>query len=173
MKRRLGLALGLCCLSTLAGAVDNLRFSGALVAEPCVIPPGQESIELNFGSVVDKYLYTNQRTPGMPFEINLAECDLSLGKTVIATFNGHESMPLPGLLALAPGSKSSGIAIGLETTAGEALPINNASARIRLSAGTTVINLQAYVRAEPAAIANKGLVHGDFNAVATFGLEYE
>ncbi|HIE3988120.1 fimbrial protein [Serratia nevei] len=173
MKRRLGLVLALCCLPSLACAADNLRFSGALVAEPCVIPPGQETIALNFGSVVDKYLYTNQRTPGMPFSINLAECDLSLGKTVTVTLSGSESAVLPGLLALAPGSQASGIAIGLESTAGEVLAINSPGSKMSLSSGGTTIRLQAYVRAEPDAIANKKLVRGTFNATATFTLEYE
>jgi type 1 fimbria pilin len=173
MKRRLGLALALCCLPLLAGAADNLRFSGALVAEPCVIPPGQEIIALNFGSVVDKYLYTHQRTPGMPFAINLAECDLSLGKTVTVTLSGNESAGLPGLLAPALGSQAAGIAIGLESPAGDALAINRPGSKMSLSSGGTNIRLQAYIRGEPGAIANKKLVRGAFNATATFTLEYE
>ncbi|HGM5966640.1 MULTISPECIES: fimbrial protein [Serratia] len=171
MKRHLGLALTLYCLSSLAYAADNLRFSGALVAEPCVIPPGQETIALDFGSVVDKYLYTHQRTPGMPFEINLAECDLSLGKTVTLTLRGQESLALPGLLA--PENRNRGIAIGLETPAGDALAINHPSGQFRLSAGRTAIELRAYVQAEPAMIADKKLERGAFNAIATFNLEYQ
>ncbi|EKN6076319.1 type 1 fimbrial protein, partial [Yersinia enterocolitica] len=42
-------------------AADNMRFHGALVAEPCTIRPGDDAISLNFGTVVDKYLYSNQR----------------------------------------------------------------------------------------------------------------
>ncbi len=174
MKRGLGLVLALCSLSPLAGAQDNnLRFTGALVAEPCVIPPGQEEIELNFGSVVDKYLYLNQRTPGVPFEIQLAECDLSLGKTVTVTFSGGESAALPGLLAPVQGSQAAGIAIGLESPAGDALPVNRPSGKMSLASGGNNIRLQAYVRGEPDAIVNKKLVRGEFNAAATFTLEYE
>ncbi|BEN13856.1 exotoxin [Serratia marcescens] len=174
MKRGLGLALALCCLSPLAGAQDNnLRFTGALVAEPCVIPPGQEEIELNFGSVVDKYLYLNQRTPGAPFEIVLADCDLSLGKTVTVTLSGNESAALPGLLAPAPGSQAAGIAIGLETREGKKVSINRPADKFSLASGANGIRLQAYVRAEPEAIAQKALVRGAFSAVATFSLEYE
>ncbi|MEL5415162.1 MULTISPECIES: fimbrial protein [Serratia] len=175
MKQRIvmGLALALCCLPPLAGAADNLRFSGALVAEPCVIPPGQETIALDFGNVVDKYLYLNQRTPGVPFAITLADCDLSLGKTVTVTLSGKESAALPGLLAPAAGSQAAGIAIGLESAAGEALPVNRPGGKVRLSSGSNNIRLQAYVQGEPDAIAKKALVRGEFNAVATFSLEYE
>jgi len=175
MKQRIvmGLALALCCLPPLAGAADNLRFSGALVAEPCVIPPGQETIALDFGNVVDKYLYLNQRTPGVPFAITLADCDLSLGKTVTVTLSGKESAALPGLLAPAAGSQAAGIAIGLESAAGEALPVNRPGGKVRLSSDSNNIRLQAYVQGEPDAIAKKALVRGVFNAVATFSLEYE
>ncbi len=156
-----------------AGAADNLRFSGALVAEPCVIPPGQETIALDFGGVVDKYLYQYQRTPGLAFEIALADCDLALGKTVSVTLLGSESQALPGLLALAPGSGAAGIAIGLETPAGAALPINRAGDKITLRPGANAVRLRAYVRAEPGALANKTLEYGAFGAVATFNLSYE
>ena len=46
-------------------AEDNLYFHGELVAEPCVIPPGSEVIPLDFGTVIDKYLYSyiNVRYP--------------------------------------------------------------------------------------------------------------
>lgn len=156
-----------------SNAADNMYFSGALVAEPCVIPPGKEQIELQFGSVMDKYLYLNQRTPGLPFQIVLADCDPSLGKTVKITMTGMESAALPGLLALAAGSMASGIAIGLETSAGLALPINKPSGKYTLAAGSNQVQLKAYVQAEPNAIANKKVVQGDFNTVATFSLEYE
>ncbi|MFJ4235940.1 fimbrial protein [Serratia nevei] len=164
-----GLLLGLSALP--AGAVDNMKFIGALVAEPCVIPPGQETVALDFGSVVDKYLYLNQRTPGTSFDITLADCDLSLGKTVRITLSGTESLALPGLLA--PASQAGGIAIGLETPAGKAVPLNRPGDKFSLASGANGIRLQAYVRGEPEAIANKTIGRGAFSAVATFSLEYE
>jgi len=154
-----------------ARAADNMTFRGALVAEPCVIPPGQETVVLNFGSVVDKYLYQNLRSPGVQFEIILAECDLSVGKTVRMTLNGTESLALPGLLA--PSSQAGGIAIGLETPEGQMLPINHSGEKFILADGTNGIRLLAYVRGEPEAIANRTIGHGTFSAVATFSLEYE
>lgn len=86
-----------CCAAALllcsvpAGATENMRLHGALVAEPCVIPPGDETVVLDFDTVIDKYLYLNTRTPGQTFELHLAQCDLSLGKTVRVTFSGAES----------------------------------------------------------------------------------
>ncbi|MGQ6473141.1 fimbrial protein [Serratia sp. IR-2025] len=154
-------------------AVENMYFHGALVAEPCVIPPGKESLQLDFGAIVDKYLYMNQRTPGIPLIIQLAECDLSLGKTVSLTFSGSESLGLPGLLLPEVGSQASGIAVGLETPEGQPLPLNSSSARYPLRVGNNEVQLRAYIKGEPQAIAEKRIIHGSFNAVATFILAYE
>ncbi|AXX20742.1 type 1 fimbrial protein [Serratia marcescens] len=154
-------------------AAENMRFHGALVAEPCVIPPGKEVIQLDFGSVVDKYLYLNQRTHGIPLVIQLAECDLSLGATVTLTFTGNESIKLPGMLLPEAGSQAAGIAIGLETPEGQPLPLNRPSAAYPLRAGNSEVQLRAYVQGEPQAIAQKSITHGAFNATATFILGYE
>lgn len=154
-------------------AEKNMRFHGALVAEPCVIPPGDETVVLDFDTVIDKYLYLNTRTPGQRFELHLKQCDLSLGKTVRVTFSGSESVALPGLLALDGASQASGIAIGMETLQGEPLPINQPGKNQALESGNNTLVAQAYVQGEPQALTNKAIERGPFSAVATFSLEYE
>lgn len=172
-KVRLG-AVGLSLLSsfTVLGE-DNVHFRGALVAEPCVIPPGEESLQLDFGTVIDKYLYLNQRTQGQPLEIHLAACDLSLANTLRVTFSGNENLQLPGLLALDAASQANGIAIGLETPEGKPLPLNKTGQKYPLAAGSNRIAFKAYVQGEPEAIAQQTIERGHFSAVATFRLEYE
>ncbi|HDL7747828.1 TPA: type 1 fimbrial protein [Yersinia enterocolitica] len=151
-------------------AVDNMRFHGALVAEPCTIRPGDDAISLNFGTVVDKYLYSNQRTLGKQFQIHLVDCDISLGTTANIIFTGNDSVNLPGLLAV--DSSDMGIAIGLETLAGKPLYLNQSSDDIALDTGNNIITLKAYVRGEPEAISQRTIKRGEFNAVATFNLQY-
>ncbi|HEJ0329750.1 fimbrial protein domain-containing protein [Serratia marcescens] len=167
----------LLCLSALAGnpaaAVDNVHYFGNLVAEPCGLLPEDENIVVEFGTVIEKYLYLNGRTHSQPFALRLVDCDISLGKTVSVSFSGTESVPLPGLLALDGGSTASGIAIGLETQDGKALPLNQKSGAQELTDGNNQIALQAYVQGEPEAIANQAITRGPFIAVATFNLEYE
>lgn len=160
-------------LSMSAYGADNMKLHGALVAEPCVIAPGDEAVELDFGTVVDKYLYLNGRTLGNPFTLHLSQCDLSLGRMVKITFSGTENSRLPGLLALAGGSTASGIAIGLETEGGKALPLSHASDKYPLVADNNLITLKAYVQGEPQAISGKTIGRGAFTSVATFNLEYE
>ncbi|AJI83249.1 fimbrial protein [Yersinia enterocolitica] len=151
-------------------AADNMRFHGALVAEPCTIRPGDDAISLNFGTVVDKYLYSNQRTLGKQFQIHLVDCDISLGTTANIIFTGNDSVNLPGLLAV--DSSDMGIAIGLETLAGKPLYLNQSSDDIALDTGNNIITLKAYVRGEPEAISQRTIKRGEFNAVATFNLQY-
>ncbi|MNG64540.1 Fimbrial adapter PapK precursor [compost metagenome] len=154
-----------------ANGDENLHFRGTLVAEPCTLHPDDEVIDLDFGNVVDKYLYANQRTAGKPFAIRLMECDTSFGGLVEITLQGMESTALPGLLALNASGSVEGIAIGFESVAGEIVPINK-SYRRELKEGSNVFNLQAYVRAEPESIKNKNIKLGSFSAISTFILDY-
>ncbi|WP_273830946.1 fimbrial protein [Serratia bockelmannii] len=160
-------------LPTQAAGDNNVRLYGALVAEPCVIPPGDEEISLDFGTIIDKYLYLNSRILGQTFEIHLEECDLTLGKTVSVAFTGTESIALPGMLALDGSSEAAGIAIGLETPSAKALPLNQVSDKSLLQEGNNIIALKAYVQGEPDALRDQSIERGPFSAVATFRLEYE
>ena len=169
--KRAALALLLCCHSCLA--VENMRLHGALVAEPCVISPGDETIVLDFNTVIDKYLYMNVRTHAQPFKLHLTQCDLSLGKTVKVTFSGNESTALPGLLALNSASQASGIAIGMETPQGEKIPVNRQGNALVLASGDSSLTVQAYIQGEPDALKHKTIERGPFSAVVTFSLEYE
>lgn len=159
-------------LSTGTYGAGNVVMRGALVTEPCVIAPGDETIHLDFGSVVDKYLYLNNRTHGQKFHLRLSECDLSLGSTVRISFSGAESQGLPGLLEVKTGGESTGFAIGLETTDGEALPINNSDGSYVLKKGENLITINAYLQAEPKAISDRRIKYGDFTVITNFSLEY-
>ncbi|MFP2166580.1 fimbrial protein [Enterobacter ludwigii] len=171
------LLLGICGINSVQGRPPppevGLKYTGSLVAEPCVIEPGYEDIVLDFGTIIDKYLYLNTRTQSKLFEIHLAECDLSIGKTVSVTFQGTESVELTGLLAVDSSSEAKGIAIGLETTEAKPLAFNKESDKFALQAGNNLIALNAYVQGEPTSIRNKNITRGPFSAVATIRLEYE
>lgn len=154
-----------------SAVTNNLLFNGNLVADPCVLDPTTENIELDFGTIVDKYLYINERIHSQPFTVRLLECDLSLGTTVTLTFTGTPDSELTDMLAVS--GAASGIAIGLETTGGTVLPFNKATPAFELTSGTTELVLKGYVQARPTAIQNRSIVRGEFSAVATFTLNYE
>ncbi|MBH1931209.1 fimbrial protein [Serratia rubidaea] len=163
------------CMKTLAAdtSTDNTFFHGALVAEPCVILPGEESISLAFFPLLDTDLYLNKRTRGQQFYLHLTGCDISQVNTVRVMFSGNEDPALPGLLALASSSQASGIAIGLESSDGEFISLNQKGPRYNLLKGDNVFDFNAYVQGEPEAIAKKRIRRGAFRAIATFNVEYE
>jgi type 1 fimbria pilin len=166
-------------LFTIAGVMSHharatdMQFTGALVAEPCFIAPGKENIYLSFGTLADKYLYHNFRSPNKSFSIELNGCTPNVGQSVAVTFTGIENSELTGLLAIDPGSAASGIAIGMETANGLLLKINSLSNKMRLVNGNNDISLRAYVQAENSAITNQKIGLGTFNATASFTLTYD
>ncbi|HDX4396466.1 TPA: type 1 fimbrial protein [Enterobacter bugandensis] len=161
-------------LSQLAKATENnVHLTGALVAQPCVIPPGEENIPVEFGTVVDKYLYANERTKSEEFAIHLTECDPDVAQRVKVTFGGTPNTALPGLLALDGGSEAKGVALGLETEDGTALVLNENTTAVLVTEGEMQLRYRAYVQGEPAAIAAHSIGLGEFRATATFSLEYE
>lgn len=169
----LGMLLLTGCVSN-ALAQDNLYFHGRLIAKPCVIAPGDDLIELDFGPVFDRELYVNQRTHSKLFTINLTKCNTALATTVGVSFQGISNPFMTEKLALDITSQASGIAIGIEDEKGEIISINqDGSRRYAVQDGTTNIRFRAYVEAEPDARANSNIVRGPFSASMTFKLDYE
>ncbi|HDX4051638.1 TPA: fimbrial protein [Enterobacter soli] len=154
-----------------ANATDNLQIRGVLVNEPCVLDPTENTLTVDFKTVIKKGLYKETRTPAFPFTIRLTDCDTSIGKDVMLTLSGDESTALPGLLTT-HGSGSAGIAIGIEMPDKTPIAVNKATAAYALQDDVTEIHLQAFVEAEPDAIKNQTLVAGDFSATATINASY-
>lgn len=154
-------------------AEDNLYFSGTLVNEPCVLAEEDNLIKLDFNNVVNKELYLNGRTKGLPIKLRLKNCDLDVGNhSVNITFSGDESSEPPGFLVLQSATVK-GLMVGLETTTGTALPLNQTHSMGELTSGNTTLNFNAYLQGEPEALASRTLGEGEFAAALTFALSYE
>lgn len=174
IKRNMSFAFGVWFIGISTAFSANVEFDGTLIEDACDVYPGDESIELDFGTIVDRYLYLNTQTNSQPFTIRLINCDLALGHEVKVTFMGSESLALPGLLALDAGSQAKGVAVGIESISGTAIKINSGSYTQRLSTGNSNdLRFQAYVKGEPLALQNQSLVLGSWSASATFKLDYE
>lgn len=159
--------------NTAIAASDNVHFSGALVTEPCTLPEPDKDIHLDFGTVIEKYLYQYQRTKSLPFQIHLTECDPAILSTVSVTFQGTADIELTNMLALDASSAGKGVAIGLELADGTPLAINKATSYSQLASGNNTLSFNAFVQAQPTAILNKSLIPGDFTSISTFILNYQ
>lgn len=175
MKPRWGAILTFIAGITLTGQAmaveNNLKFNGTLVSEPCDLDPATSDLTVDFKSVIKKYLYINNRTESIPFTINLINCDISMGSSVIFTFKGAESQSLPGTLSVS--GSASGIAIGMETQQGVAIPFNQPTPATTLVNGNNTLIFGAYVAGEPDAIKNQTIAAGNFTAIATFEMNYQ
>lgn len=153
----------------------DVNFHGTLVDEPCTIAPDDTDIHLEFGTIIDKGLYTNVRTSSMPFTIHLEDCNttsLPDGGTVVVHFEGAEDANMGKTGYLATTDPTIGIGIGIEQEDGTFLGLNKDSSPVTLANGSIALNFQAFVEAEPDAIANKTIKLGDFSSTTTFLLNY-
>lgn len=152
---------------------DNLSFKGTLVAEPCVIAAADENATVDLGNIVDKYLYINQTSPKVTFTLKLSDCDIALAGQATVTFSGTESQSLPGYLSPDVIGTARGIAIGIEQANGTLMALNQAGSGFRLAPGENSMVFRAFVRGEPASVAQRSIVKGDFSGTATFSFTYE
>ena len=150
--------------------LSEVRITGILAAEPCLVRPGDEEIQVNFGSIGNKDLY-NQIKKTEPFIIHLDSCDTSIAKSVKVTFSGTATTS--GLLQLNANSSASGVGIRILDTNGTAVVLNQPTKEQALIDGSNELQYTAYVQAEDDALNNKSIGLGDFNASATFELAYE
>ncbi|MFW0880073.1 fimbrial protein [Cronobacter dublinensis] len=168
---------GALLMLTLSGCVsaaeDNVHFSGALVSEPCTLPDADTDIHLDFGTVIEKYLYQYQRTKSQPFSIHLTECDPAILSSVSVTFQGTADTALKDMLALDASSSAKGVAVGLELADGTPLAINKASPYTTLTSGSNTLDFNAYVQIQPSTVDNKTLTAGEFTAISTFIIGYQ
>lgn len=147
-----------------------LTITAEVVSQPCSLRPGDETIQVDFGGIVNKALLRDGRTPGKLFQLHLEECDPAIASSVSVTFSGQGASENNSLLALAGDSAAKGIAIGLEQ-GGQALPLNQASRALALASGSNVLDFTAYVRLLPS--GQTSLTPGAFNATANFTLDYD
>ncbi|PIJ48167.1 hypothetical protein BL250_15115 [Erwinia sp. OLTSP20] len=170
------LTLSLCFISKTSQAEDLIaetRIKVNVFTDACNIKPGDEAIQLDFGTIVKKYLYLHQTTPSKPFSIHLIKCKPDLAKTVSVTFSGLENQALTGKLAFNPGSLARGAAIGLTTPDGQPVMINSTKHTYPLSSGAMQLDYLAYIQGEPQALSAKKIIAGTFSASAIFSLSYQ
>lgn len=168
------LALGLCLTSFISHADSSaqIKYSGSLIALPCTIEPGMDNLYIDMGITDTRTFYTSTRTEGREINFKLKDCSTALGNSIVSTFDGVTNTE--GLLVFAAGSTAKGVAIGLEYVDGRPIDIDkNKSYSVPLKDGDMVVRLQAYLKGESAALENRTIVPGTFNAVLTYTLSYE
>ncbi|CBG90215.1 type 1 fimbrial protein [Citrobacter rodentium NBRC 105723 = DSM 16636] len=153
----------------------DLSFKGVVVAYPCSIAPDSERIPVDFGKISTKSLSINGKTTPVPFTIKLQDCNPSVFHSVTVTFSGTENPNLADRLAIsatAPGN-AGGVGVGLLEADDTPVRLNVPTTPTTVSDTVLRLNFQAFVEAEPDALANGTLTTGPFTATANYTLNYQ
>lgn len=143
----------------------RLNFSGNLIVPTCELIVDNPEQTIKFDNYNKKDLMQTGKGPAMPFYITVKTCASASKINII--FKGQEEPQVSGALAVS--GAASGVAVGLETWAGEPIKINSDSLGFNLSGGARVqLPFKAYVLR----IKDKMIEGGDFSAVANFELSY-
>lgn len=148
--------------------------SALSVIIPCTLHADSVEIQLDFKSVINRYLYRYGLTPSRAFTLRLDKCPSQILAGTSLRLTGSESRELPGLLKLAGNSTVSAVVIGLETADGQALPVNGSNAlNIALVPSDMTIALHAYLEAEPSAQSSRNIALQNFRATVFLALDYQ
>ena len=153
----------------------DLSFTGVVMAYPCSIAPESERVPVDFGEVSTKSLYINGKTTPIPFTIKLQDCTPNVFNTVTVTFSGDPNGNLADRLAISatsPGN-AGGVGIGLLEEDDTPVRLNVATRPAAIADTILRLNFQAFVEAEPDALANGTLSTGPFTATANYTLNYQ
>lgn len=161
---------------SLAANSNDIQYSGTLIALPCTVDPIYENFGVDFGGNINsKDLVGGQRRYSKEdILFHLTDCDTSMGNTISAKFSGV-STTVNGLLNVDAGSsEASGIAVGLTTPSGVALPINNMQVVpvMPITQGEMTIRVRSYLQAVEGATVET-IEPGFFTATLTYTLIYE
>ncbi len=154
-------------------ANGKVKIKGRYISSACTLMPGSENINVEFGTIIDKYLYRNVKSPFESFVISLTDCKPEVADSVKIQFNGPESTALPGYLAINGDGGASGIGIAILDNEKQLLPVNTAMSEHKIENTDMEIRFYTFIEAEPEAIKNNSIGRGEFIASATFMLSYD
>jgi len=159
-------------ISHISAEENNMFFYGTLTNEPCTLAPEDQTVDVDFESIVNKDLYLNARTAGRPFTLHLQNCSVQDKPKVSVTFTGNESSLFPGLL-LPAGGVERGVMIGIESDNGKLVMINKSWPIGELVEGENNLSFKAYLVATPEAKVSRSIALGPLTASVTFEFSYD
>ena len=153
----------------------DLTFKGVVVAYPCSIAPESERVPVDFGEISIQSLFASGKTTPIPFSIKLVDCSPDVFDSVTVTFDGVQNAQMADRLAIVakmPGN-AGGIGIGLLEADDTPVKLGIATRPTSIGSTTMQLDFQAFVEAEPDAIANGTATTGAFTAATNYTLNYQ
>lgn len=152
-----------------------IRFHGRVVAQPCSIAPGDETLLVDFKQLSIRDLYLNKQIRPVDFTLHLINCATSVYHSVTVTFSGDRSQALPASLRVRSNASggTAGIAIDLRLGNGEPVTLDKPTPMTAMTSGRMQLGFQALVRVEPDALRAHNLQFGPFTSMARYTLNYQ
>lgn len=145
----------------------EIRFSGRMVAQPCVVDGVSKDFNIDMGHTSIYELGRNDGK-GKPVSFDIVlNCSSTVNNAVKVYFTGKEETVSPGGIAVS--GEAAGIALHLMNKDETAININDTSSLIPLVVGQNVLPFWVYVQA----LTNVKATPGDYTANTTFSLRYD
>ncbi|AKJ41289.1 fimbrial protein [Pragia fontium] len=173
-RRWMGLSVCLLLLLSLASRADdnlNVVFNGRLLAQSCEFDSVGGYQEIPLPTKTLHFFDRQTRTESTPFTLGLIGCTSStMGKVVKLTFSSAQTQLVNGVAMLAT-SGNTGLVIGLEDGAGQAITLGQAVNVGSISqvgpVGVNRFQFAAY------ALAPGAVKAGSYSATVTFEVDYQ
>ncbi|HAJ2809476.1 TPA: hypothetical protein HMT14_03465 [Escherichia coli] len=151
-------------------AANNLHFYGNLMSKTCTpVEQAGTLAEVQFANISHKDLMVRGQSDRVPVVFRLKDCRGPAQYSVKVTLTGTEDSGQPGFLALDDTSGAQGVGIGMETTDGTAVAINNTTGvTFVLNDGNNSLNFRAWLQAKE----GRDVTPGNFTAQLTATFEY-
>lgn len=147
----------------------ELHIYGMILEEPCRVL--NEDIIVDFGIMTNKDLFRGNNEY-RKFSIEL-KCDVEVNKAVNLQFNGMNTSENNQLLDLAASSQASGVGIKIQDALGSILTFGTPTKLVDVSAGIHHLEFTAFVTKKADTFALNDISLGNFEAFATFQIQYE
>lgn len=148
-------------------AETTLKFSGTLIADPCIVAIDSEEQTIELGNIAARTFLNYPHSTPRVFTILLTECDISSDSTVTVTFNGQKDAEQPQTFAVTGSAK--GISVALEDDAGRIISPGTVLTPVALNEGETLMTYTAYVQG----LDYTKIKEGSFESTVIFTLEYQ
>jgi|GEM_PF-379392 len=149
-----------------APTTGTISVTGSLVNAACALKGG-DTVEVNFDEVTVSSL-KGGKTVSKTKNIEL-DCDTMVAKHAKVVYTANAQNAHDASLAAVTG-RAEGIGVGLKDSANQDVVWGEASSKVNLSNGKSVIPFTAYLKADN---PNSEVVPGDFTALINFRIDYQ
>lgn len=146
----------------------TVTFEGSIIEAACGIAPESVDQTVNLGQVASAQLANGGTSRPVPFQIELVDCDTSIGSTASVTFTGGINPSLADSLAIQGTAAGAGVQItgvdGKVTKLDGSAPAGS----IALQDSDNTLMFSAYLKGDGTTV-----VPGAFTALANFTMAYQ